>query len=75
MNNAQIAERIKKACKDKGITVKQLLENCELSKSLIYDMEKRNVTIGVDKITKIAIKLNCSTDYLLGLSENFKKYA
>lgn len=69
MKNTQIAENIKKLCKNKGIHIKDLLQQCGLSKSLIYDIEKRSVSPSCQTITKIADYLNCSIDYLMGRTD------
>ena len=70
MNNVQTAEKIKKCCADRNISVKVLLEDCGIRKGLIYDMEKRNKIPSVETIEKIAIHLGCSVDYLIGLTDN-----
>ena len=70
MQNIQIAKNIKQLCKDKGITLTELLQHCELSKSFIYDLEKRAASPSCQKITNIADYLNCSVDYLLGRTDN-----
>lgn len=69
MENAQIANRIKYMCKLKKTTISQMLLDCEMSKSLIYDMEKREKSPSCDKMLRIANYLDCSVDYLLGRSE------
>ena len=69
MQNTQLAEKIKETAKLKGITVKQLLENCNINKGFIYDLEKQNKTPSVDKILRIADYLDCSVDYLLGRTD------
>lgn len=66
MNGEQIAQKIKRICQQKNIPVKKLLHECSLSKGLIYDLEKRNISPSCDKIMVIADYLNVSVDYLLG---------
>lgn len=66
MNNAQSATIIKSICKSKGFSMSKLLEECNLRKSLMYDMEKRNYTPSAEILEKIADYLDCSVDYLLG---------
>ena len=66
MSNAQIAAKIKQTCKKKNITISQLLEKCEIRKSLIYDLENSDYTPSVATINAIADYLNVSVDYLLG---------
>ncbi len=68
MNNAQVADRIKELCKLKKITVKAMLESCDLSPNFIYDFTKKGQIPSVNKIEAIADYLECSVDYLLGRS-------
>ncbi|MDE5854917.1 MAG: helix-turn-helix domain-containing protein [Ruminococcus sp.] len=70
MTNTQIATTIKFICKQKNKSVTQLLKDCELTKSFIYDLEKRNTSPSWEKLTKIADYLDCSVDYLLGRTDN-----
>lgn len=69
MQNIHISQTIKKLCKDKNISITELQNKCELSKSFIYDLEKRSASPSCLKISKIADYLNCSVDYLLGRTE------
>ncbi|WP_074017361.1 helix-turn-helix domain-containing protein [Anaeromassilibacillus senegalensis] len=70
MNNATSATIIKKLCKDKSITMSVLLTDCNIRKSLIYDMEKRDKTPSAEVFEQIADYLDCSVDYLLGRTDN-----
>ena len=70
MNNAQTAEIIRKRCADKKISVKALLEECEIRKGLIYDLEKRDRGPLAETLEKIAVRLDCSVDYLMGRTGN-----
>lgn len=74
MDNAQTAQVIKKICKDKNISVSKLLNECNIRKSLIYDLEKRNYTPSASLIEKIADYFDCSVDYLLGRTDNPKSH-
>lgn len=69
MNNLQSAIIIKKECSKRSISVSKLLNDLNIRKSLIYDMEKRNSTPSTEVIYKIADYLECSVDYLLGRKE------
>lgn len=69
MNGEQIAQKIKRICQQKNIPVKKLLQECSLSKGLIYDLEKRNISPSCDKILVISDYLNVSVDYLLGRAD------
>ncbi|MBD5142841.1 MAG: helix-turn-helix transcriptional regulator [Ruminococcus sp.] len=70
MENGQLAIIIKKTCKEKKLPVSRLLKECEIRKSLIYDLEKRDWTPSVATIEKIADYLDCSIDYLLSRTDN-----
>lgn len=70
MQNTHIATTIKQLCKNKNITISTLLNDCKLTKSFIYDLEKRATSPSCEKITKIADYLGCSVDYLLGRTDN-----
>lgn len=70
VDNAASAARIKAACKEKGITVSTLLQQCGIRKGLMYDMEKRDWTPSAETLEKIADHLDCSVDYLLGRTDN-----
>lgn len=70
MDNTQVANRIKELCKLKGSSVSKMLEVCNIRKSLIYDLEKRNASPSIEVIGQIADYLNCSVDYLLGRTDS-----
>lgn len=70
MDNTQVSNRIKELCKLKGSSVSKMLEVCNIRKSLIYDLEKRNASPSIEVIGQIADYLNCSVDYLLGRTDN-----
>lgn len=66
MDNIQVATKIKKLCKHKNITVKSLLEACNISKGFMYELEKKGRVPLADKLEVIADYLEVSVDYLLG---------
>ncbi len=70
MQNSQVASIIKLLCKQNKISVSSLIEDCNLTKSLIYDLEKRNKTPSSDKIERIADYFDVSLDYLVGRTDN-----
>ena len=70
MNNEYTANIIKTLCKSKSISMSKLLSECNIRKSLIYDMEKRNYTPSSELLEKVADYLDCSVDYLLGRTDN-----
>ncbi len=68
MNNAQIAQRIKLKCKERNVSVAKMLRDCDLNATVMYGMEKRDKSPRIDTLVKIAVYLECSLDYLVGLS-------
>ena len=46
-----------------------MLEDCDIRKSLIYDLEKRDYTPSAEVLEKIADYLDVSVDYLLGRTD------
>ena len=67
-DSKSIAERIKSTAKEKGITVKVMLENAELNYNMLTMM--RTSFPKANSLAKIADELNCSVDYLLGRTDN-----
>ena len=67
---ANAAERIKQTAKAKKISVKQMLEDCEMNKNVISTMLSRGSMPKADNLARIADYLNCSVDYLLGRTDN-----
>ena len=70
MKNRILSYRIKELCKEKKITVKSLLESCQMNRNTIYDLEKKSVFPSGDKLARIADRLNVSVDYLLGRTDD-----
>ena len=70
MNNEQTAVIIKNLCKSEGYSISNLLSECNIRKSLIYDLEKRDSTPSVEVLEKIADFFSVSVDYLLGRTDN-----
>ncbi len=71
MNNTNEISNIIKSCtKNKNVTMKQLLEECNINKGFIYDLEHKQSYPSCDKISRIADYLDCSVDYLLGRTDN-----
>ena len=68
-NSQDIAFVIKQTAKGKNLTVKQLLEKCNLSINTISDLSK-GTQISYISFSKIADCLDCSVDYLLGRTDN-----
>ncbi|MFE4511113.1 helix-turn-helix domain-containing protein, partial [Bacillus subtilis] len=57
-------ERVKKLCKDRGISLSRLEENVGFGKNSIYSWKQNNPSS--DKLKKVADYFNVSVDYLLG---------
>ena len=70
MDNAHTASIIKQLCKARSCSISLLLAECDIRKSLIYDMEKRDFTPSAEVLEKIANYFDCSVDYLLGRTDN-----
>jgi len=66
IDTMRFVENIKKAVKEKGTTVNQMLISCGLNKSFVYDISNKNVMPSVEGVAKISNFLNVSVDYLLG---------
>lgn len=62
----EIAATIKLLAKQQDITVKNLLEDCQINKGFLYDLEHKSAYPSCDKVSRIADRLSCSVDYLLG---------
>lgn len=70
MQNLLLSSRIKELCKVRKLTVKSLLECCEMNRNTIYDLEKKGSFPTGEKLSRIADYLDCSVDYLLGRTDN-----
>ncbi len=69
-NSDEISTAIKSIAKQQQITIKKLLEDCQINKGFIYDLEHKKAYPSCDKISRIADYLDCSVDYLLGRTSN-----
>lgn len=69
IENKHIAQNIKTICKEKGVPISSMLENCNINKNFIYDIENKDKNPSCEKISTIADYLDCSVDYLLGRSK------
>ena len=74
-NPADVAQRIKDLAKHRNISVKQMLDDCELNKNVLSTMSARGSMPKTDNIARIADYLGCSVDYLLGRSDSPEKTA
>ena len=64
-----IAESIKARAKEKGISLKTMLDNLSLGSNTISNM-RHDRMIAADSLARIADYLECSVDYLLGRTDN-----
>jgi len=71
-DSQNIAFLIKKTAKEKGISIKQLLEKCQLNINTISELSKGK-QISYLNFATIADNLGISVDYLLGRTEEPKK--
>ena len=69
-NAKETALRINALLKDKKLSQKDMLEECDLSKNAISSMLSRGSMLLADNLAKIADYLDCSVDYLLGRDLN-----
>lgn len=73
-NNQEIAFKIKQSAKDKKITIKQLLEECNLNVNYISQFANGRDMTGMN-LYKIADYLGVSVDYLLGRTDTPTGYS
>lgn len=67
-NSAEVAERIKLYAKSKRIAVNDVLTASGLAKNTLVNMRAGSMP-KADNLAKIAEQLDCSVDYLLGLTD------
>lgn len=70
MQVVDLSYKIKTLCKAKKISMQTLLEQCDINRNFIYDLEKNNSIPSFDKIIRIADCLNVSIDFLAGRTDN-----
>ena len=68
-NSKTVNQRITMLLKEKSFNQKQLLENCNLNVNALNQMSD-NKGIGCFALARIADRLETTTDYLLGRSDN-----
>lgn len=59
MQILHLATTIKTLCKKRNIAISTLIADCSLTKSIIYDLEKRDKTPSVDKIESDIVLVKC----------------
>lgn len=68
-NSSYVANNIKKYAKLQNVSLKSILENCELGSNTFSHMLHGKI-IAYDSLARIADFLNCSVDFLLGRTDN-----
>ena len=68
-DSTKTAEKIKEMAKLKKIAIKDLLSECQLSKNALSSMLSRGSWLQANNLAKIADRLGCSVDYLLGRTD------
>ncbi len=68
-NSQETAKRIKNKAKENNVLIKNMLEECDLSKNAISSMLSRGSWLQANNLAKIADYLDCSVDYLLGRTD------
>ncbi len=69
MNKENLLNNIKKLCKIKGITQKELLNDLKFGSQYLQSI-KAGANPTIDKIEKIADYFDVSIDYLIGRTDN-----
>lgn len=65
----EIALSIRRIAKEHSVTVKQTLEDCNINRNFLYDLEKGNSSPSIDKLTRIADYFGISLSKLLDNDE------
>ena len=63
--NQEIADSIRALAKEHGVTVKQTLDECNINRNFLYDLERGNSSPSVDKLSRIAEYFGESTVKLI----------
>lgn len=71
--NEKIGERIKKLRKVNGYTQKQVGDYLEIDQSNLSKIENGQGTLNEVTANEICLLYNCTPDYLLGKSDEYKK--
>lgn len=66
----ETVKKIKKISKEKNIIIKNMLEDCGLSKNALSSMNSRGSWLQANNLALIADYLSCSIDYLMGRTDN-----
>ncbi|WP_234399893.1 helix-turn-helix domain-containing protein [Paenibacillus popilliae] len=74
MNRELFAQRIKELRLKKNITQSELGTLLSVTKTQISDIEKGKTTTSLEKLSIIADCFDVSTDYLLGRTDDPRRY-
>ncbi len=66
--NEILGERVKAQRKSQGYTRESFAEEIEVSTRFLADLEGGKVGVSISTLKAIALKLNVSSDYLIGLT-------
>lgn len=72
MNTQIIVDRISELCKEKSVSINQMLKETNLNKSLVDNLKKGSMP-SIDKVECVADYFGVSVDYLLGKTEQKEK--
>lgn len=65
-----VGERVGLLRRRKGLTQPELAHRTQMGITTLNRIEKAHHTTSIDKLVALAKEFGCSTDYLLGLSED-----
>ena len=65
-SNKEIALAIRTLAKERGVTVKQTLDDCKINRNFLYDLERGNSSPSVDKLSRIAEYFGIGVSTLIG---------
>ena len=65
-NSQELAKAIKEMAKSRGVTVGDMLSDCQLSVNTLSSMQSGGYFPRLEALCKIADYLDCSVDFLLG---------
>lgn len=74
MNTQIIVDRISDLCKEKSVSINQMLKETNLNKSLVDNLKKGSMP-SIDKMECVADYFGVSVDYLLGKTDKKEKPA
>lgn len=67
--NAVFAERLRKLLENRGITITELAKHLQISRQAVSQYADGSAQPNIEKLSRIAVFFDVSSDYLIGLSE------